>query len=149
MIPSLWFILLLSCFSSRIVVAFSSANDSHLVADNWSCHPFGLCEACPEDSLHEPFCQPFGNRRLVHCLQSEEENDRVQHGGVHPVIGEIPAWEACGRIVSQEMADFWEFVLCNALIASLSLFVLYNRSRAVASRRRKALAARIGVQRPW
>lgn len=115
--------------------------------------------------LHEPFCQPFGNRQLVHCLLSVEEDERIHHGGVHPVPGEIPAWSSCGRIVAQETADFWEFAvrfafagntsyfliiwqLCNAFFASIGLFVLYKRSRSVAEQRRKALVARI-VHRPW
>jgi hypothetical protein len=25
--------------------------------------------------------------------------------------GEIPAWKSCGRIVSQERADYWEFMV--------------------------------------
>ncbi|KAF6757806.1 hypothetical protein DFP72DRAFT_224873 [Ephemerocybe angulata] len=43
----------------------SEGNDtsSHLV-----CKPFGECEPCPPESLGEPFCQPFGNRRLMHCV---------------------------------------------------------------------------------
>ncbi|KAI0263055.1 hypothetical protein BC834DRAFT_332802 [Gloeopeniophorella convolvens] len=32
------------------------------------CRPFGECEPCPPEALKEPFCQPFGNRRLLHCL---------------------------------------------------------------------------------
>ncbi|KAI0271023.1 hypothetical protein BGY98DRAFT_923162, partial [Russula aff. rugulosa BPL654] len=30
--------------------------------------PFGECEPCPHEVLKEPFCQPFGNRRLLHCF---------------------------------------------------------------------------------
>src|ERR1700722_6400320 len=43
--------------------------------------------------------------------------------------GETPAWESCGRIVEQEREDFWEFIGCNALFASLSLFVMFVRSK--------------------
>ncbi|KAJ7723362.1 hypothetical protein B0H16DRAFT_1598605 [Mycena metata] len=32
------------------------------------CTPAGDCEPCPADSLQEPFCQPFGSRRLMHCV---------------------------------------------------------------------------------
>ncbi|KAG8800218.1 hypothetical protein FRC16_003394 [Serendipita sp. 398] len=113
------------------------------------CHPFGECEPCPEDALNESFCKPFGNRRLVHCLLNQEENERIKHGASHPVIGEIPAWEACGRSVPAETRDFWEFVFCNAALAAISILVLYARSRTVNTERRKALAARIGVQRAW
>ncbi|KAI0305249.1 hypothetical protein B0F90DRAFT_1177174 [Multifurca ochricompacta] len=39
------------------------ANDTESI-----CRPFGECEPCPHEVLREPFCQPFGNRRLLHCL---------------------------------------------------------------------------------
>jgi len=39
------------------------ANDTESI-----CRPFGECEPCPNEVLREPFCQPFGNRRLLHCL---------------------------------------------------------------------------------
>ena len=29
----------------------------------------------------------------------------------HLMKGEIPAWQSCGRIVSQERADYWEFMV--------------------------------------
>lgn len=50
----------------------------------------------------QPFCQPFGNRRLLHCKSSKESDGRST---------EVPAWEACGKVVKQERQDFWEFVV--------------------------------------
>ncbi|KAI9458922.1 hypothetical protein BJY52DRAFT_404784 [Lactarius psammicola] len=41
------------------------ANDTESI-----CRPFGECEPCPHEYMREPFCQPFGNRRLLHCLPS-------------------------------------------------------------------------------
>ncbi|KIM33721.1 hypothetical protein M408DRAFT_84088 [Serendipita vermifera MAFF 305830] len=141
-----------TCFA----VQPSPPHDASAPVESYQCHPFGQCEPCPEDALHEPFCKPFGHRRVVHCmLRKGDGSDTVgdPHNGAgsgsHPIYGEIPAWETCGRSVRQETADFWEFVFCNAALASISLFVLYNRSRAIASLRRKALVARIGIQRTW
>ncbi|KAF8828043.1 hypothetical protein HHX47_DHR4001062 [Lentinula edodes] len=31
------------------------------------------------------------------------------------IIGETPTWESCGRIISRERADFYEFIACNVL----------------------------------
>lgn len=41
------------------------ANDTESI-----CRPFGECKPCPHEVLSEPFCQPFGNRRFLHCLPS-------------------------------------------------------------------------------
>ncbi|PCH44853.1 hypothetical protein WOLCODRAFT_91023 [Wolfiporia cocos MD-104 SS10] len=131
------------------------------------CLPFGSCEPCPEDALHEPFCQPFGNRRLVHCApaaNSTHPADRPAHqlptagGDPHdsrprpsatPDIrqGEIPAWESCGRIVEKERADFYEFLACNFFIAILALLVLFARSKRLQAMHARQLAARIGLVR--
>ena len=54
----------------------------------------------------QPFCQPFGNRRLLHCKSSKESDGRST---------EVPAWEACGKVVKQERQDFWEFVVSPSL----------------------------------
>jgi hypothetical protein len=66
--------------------------------------------------MDEPFCKPLGNRRVVHCLHlngsSTEHDPHADTGsGSHPILGEIPAWETCGRSVAIETADFWEFVV--------------------------------------
>ena len=53
--------------------------------------------------LHEPFCQPFGNRRLLHCREADSPDVDKE--------GELLAWESCGRIVAKERADFFEFVV--------------------------------------
>ncbi|CAG8665291.1 13724_t:CDS:2, partial [Acaulospora colombiana] len=66
-------------------------------SQSFQCHPFGLCEPCPEDS--------------VSLYIRTNSTGATPHGqGSHPILGEIPAWETCGRIVGQETADFWEFV---------------------------------------
>ncbi|EIM81983.1 uncharacterized protein STEHIDRAFT_65361, partial [Stereum hirsutum FP-91666 SS1] len=38
------------------------------------CRPFGNCEPCPDNALHEPFCEPFGNRRLMHCVPASSNS---------------------------------------------------------------------------
>lgn len=53
---------------------------------------------------NQPFCQPFGNRRLLHCKPSSHDTKAKQ-------AGEVPAWEACGKVVAKERQDFWEFVV--------------------------------------
>ncbi|KAF5318575.1 hypothetical protein D9619_010675 [Psilocybe cf. subviscida] len=111
---------------------------SHLL-----CTPFGACEPCPPDAINEPFCQPFGNRRLMHCINGTAP-DHTQDGGV---TGEVPAWETCGRIVPKERADFYEFVACNVAFAAIALGVLFFRSRRLQVDRARQLAARIGLIR--
>jgi hypothetical protein len=95
--------------------------------------------------LQEPFCQPFGNRRLVHCVPLASTS-RPQLQEAHPK-GEIPAWESCGRIVQQERADFGEFVFCNALLCAIALVVVFTRSRRLQALQAGRLAARIGLSR--
>jgi hypothetical protein len=81
--------------------------------------------------------------------------------------GEIPAWQSCGRIVSQERADYWEFMVlhtvlffavlgsdalsqfANVAFAAVALLVLYKRSQSLLAQQERTLAARIGVRRPW
>ena len=139
-----------------------------------TCIPFGRCEPCPEDSvcthdlspsdsvlanwpqLREPFCQPFGNRRLMHCTLDEDSTispstlSSQQHDShpPHPRSkGEIPAWQSCGRIVSKERSDYFEFILCNAFFAAGALALLFARSRRMEIMHARQLAARIGLVR--
>lgn len=118
------------------------------------CRADGLCERCPESSIHEPFCQPYGNRRLIKCLPLTPENERTLEEAARlalagkPVphsLGETPAWEACGKVIAVERADYWEFVLCNAFFASFSLFVVLARGKQLAALQYRRLAARIGL----
>ncbi|KAF9069513.1 hypothetical protein BDP27DRAFT_1222513 [Rhodocollybia butyracea] len=134
------------------------------------CIPFGECEPCPSDELDKPFCQPFGNRRLMHCKNATTSSSsyytpsthdpRAMFGppgsehnskpGPHPPIrpvGETPAWESCGRIISQERADFYEFIACNVLFALCAILVVYVRSRRRHALHARQLAARIGLIR--
>ncbi|KAF5390033.1 hypothetical protein D9757_003880 [Collybiopsis confluens] len=144
------------------------------------CTPFGVCEPCPADQLDKPFCQPFGNRRLMHCQNATSSPHRPKphhkfrripppqqqyQGDLNPfpvasdessqrpplpppsTIGETPAWESCGRIVSQERADFYEFVACNLLFAIGAILVVYIRSRRRHVMQARQLAARIGLIR--
>ncbi|KAF8434777.1 hypothetical protein L210DRAFT_3613776 [Boletus edulis BED1] len=114
------------------------------------CVPFGECEPCPPDALHEPFCQPFGNRRLMHCSL----NNQTITSTVAPttpsqpsIQGELPAWQSCGRIVARERADFYEFLACNLLFAIVALSIALVRSRTVEARQARRLVARIGLTR--
>ncbi|KAJ4468876.1 hypothetical protein J3R30DRAFT_1616826 [Lentinula aciculospora] len=148
------------------------------------CIPFGECEPCPSDELDRPFCQPFGNRRLMHCHNASSssyssssyyEGSRIslrpripppdrQHNpnpdsnsnhasSPRPPsrpsnkIGETPAWESCGRIISRERADFYEFIACNVIFAIGALLVVYIRSRRLHALHARQLAARIGLIR--
>ncbi|KAK7439404.1 hypothetical protein VKT23_017625 [Stygiomarasmius scandens] len=130
----------------------SPGNDTHS-GNQLICEPFGLCEPCPPDALQEPFCQPFGNRRLMHCRNatSPSSHDRDLHEGPRQSqslpLGETLAWEACGRIVGQERADFYEFVGCNLLFAVVSIVVVFLRSRRLHAMQARQLAARIGLIR--
>lgn len=148
----LWlFRFILSC----IAPALAQNNASPVVTSDVVCRPFGPCESCPDDALHEPFCQPFGNRRLMHCTSTNripyDSKTPPGHGIMRhssdPPQGETPAWESCGRIVVQERADFWEFVACNVLFASIGLFLVYARSKKMQALQARNLAARIGLIR--
>ncbi|KAH8115959.1 hypothetical protein DFH11DRAFT_1583145 [Phellopilus nigrolimitatus] len=127
------------------------------------CYPAGACEPCPEDLLQEPFCQPFGNRRLLHCLAVPPSYDTLSpskliqegkdtssstsspHPPERPPQSSLPAWESCGRRVPKERADFFEFVLCNVIFAALALAGVLIRSERMRAVRARRLAARIGV----
>ncbi|KAG6866943.1 hypothetical protein C0991_003859 [Blastosporella zonata] len=79
-------------------------------------------------------------------IDSDLEIDVATFKAEHPE-GETPAWESCGRIVSQERADFFEFVACNIVFASIALVVLFARSKRLRALQARQLAARIGVIR--
>ncbi|EJD05424.1 uncharacterized protein FOMMEDRAFT_165854 [Fomitiporia mediterranea MF3/22] len=136
------------------------------VEEDVICHPAGSCEACPDDLLQEPYCQPFGNRRLLHCrvVSSSTPNNDVQDSenapdrtdgaaesppshnpADRPPQSALPAWESCGRRVPKERADFFEFVLCNVIFAALALTGVLIRSERMRAVRARRLAARIGV----
>lgn len=164
-------VLLFTCILQACVCAQVDQADGspprhqNVTQEEVSCRPVGDCEACPHELLHEPFCQPFGNRRRMHCvnitatalfpsipvhigaplpphsaLTQPHSNDNRQ-------LDETTAWESCGRIVDQERADFWEFIACNVLFAGISLFVLFARSRRLQALQARQLAARIGLIR--
>ena len=106
--------------------------------------------------MNEPFCQAFGNRRLMHCLnstsiiapeQTQPSNGPVDHPDAPHPEGEILAWESCGRIPARERADFYEFVACNVVFALISLCILFLRSRRLQLMQARHLAARIGLIR--
>jgi len=54
------------------------------------CRPFGTCEPCPEDALHEPFCKPFGNRRLMHCTSVTTTEPSSSHSPEAPSPDQPP-----------------------------------------------------------
>lgn len=64
-----------------------------------------------------------------------------------PIQGETPAWQSCGRIVTGERADFYEFLGYNLFVAAVALSVALVRSRTVEARQARRLAARIGLVR--
>lgn len=117
-----------------------------------TCRPFGACEPCPVDALHEPFCHPFGNRQLMHCSNTTTPTTRPQDEP-HPIppppgaLGETPAWQSCGRVPAQERADFYEFVACNLFFATVAIGVSLFRSRRIEAHQARRLAARIGLVR--
>ncbi|KAJ3805740.1 hypothetical protein F5876DRAFT_91389 [Lentinula aff. lateritia] len=130
------------------------------------CFPFGECEPCPPDELDKPFCQTFGNRLFMHwhnassssffppATQSQSEFQfRLQllptHPSSHPptIVGETPVWEFCGRIISRERADLYEFIVCNVLFAVGAMLVVYIRSRRRHALQTMQLAARISLIR--
>ncbi|KAF8345343.1 hypothetical protein F5887DRAFT_178828 [Amanita rubescens] len=147
-------------FTSRFVIALGIRDETHASNGTQSeliCLPFGICEPCPEDALHEPFCRPFGNRRLMHCVNGTttgptDENhssgtptSSLDHDEPDHPEGETLAWESCGRIPSRERADFYEFVACNILFTVISLVVLFARSKRLQAIHARQLAARIGL----
>ncbi|KAI8986652.1 hypothetical protein BD414DRAFT_486663 [Trametes punicea] len=150
----LWTLLL------QIVHAQLANNGTGLI-----CKPFGTCEPCPDDALHEPFCQPFGNRRLMHCVPAPSAATTasehatatapvVSPGSTDPETrptapwrGETLGWESCGRIVEKERADFYEFFACNLFLAIVSIAVVLARSKRLQAIQARQLAARIGLVR--
>ncbi|KAJ7669312.1 hypothetical protein DFH06DRAFT_1038336 [Mycena polygramma] len=162
---------LLWVLSLLFMTCFAAQTIHGEVPANLTCTPAGVCEPCPADILQEPFCQPFGSRRLMHCVNdtapaSHPHPIPPQHPGRPPVLddradltpyprtadphshaGETLAWAACGRIVSQERADFFEFVACNVLFAIVALFGVFSRARRMRALQARQLAARIGVGR--
>ncbi|KAH9849558.1 hypothetical protein C2E23DRAFT_838585 [Lenzites betulinus] len=143
----LWFVWQVTS-SLHAVQAQTTSNASDLI-----CKPFGTCEPCPEDALHEPFCQPFGNRRLMHCLPISSAPGKDQASGVNPdaapsaLQGETLGWESCGRIVEKERADFYEFFACNLFIGIVAITVVLAQSKRIQAVQARHLAARIGLVR--
>ncbi|KGB75152.1 hypothetical protein I307_04201 [Cryptococcus deuterogattii 99/473] len=107
-------------------------------AGDLTCRPFGECSPCPKDELDQAFCLPFGNRRLLHCIPAYANTSMSQQG-------EVPAWEACGKVVKKETQDFYEFVTANLLFLIVALTILWARTSALAAEQYRQLAARIGI----
>jgi len=157
------FLLFLLCWTNHS----SAQHHNQSNTDQSICRPFGECEPCPQDALHEPFCQPFGNRRLMHCSPNTTapsidadhsptnypyptaapESHATQPPKSRAPQGETPAWQSCGRIPAQERADFYEFFACNVAFAAGALAIALIRSRRVETRQARRLAARIGLVR--
>ncbi|KAF9239321.1 hypothetical protein BU15DRAFT_46849, partial [Melanogaster broomeanus] len=146
--------LIFSCFLQIVIAQSPSPNAT---TTPLACHPFGECEPCPPDARNEPFCQPFGNRRLMHCSPSRAYPSREPMPSYYPyptstpssspIHGETPAWQSCGRIPAQERADFYEFLACNVFFCAVALSVALLRSRALEARQARRVAARIGLVR--
>ncbi|KAF9260551.1 hypothetical protein L218DRAFT_574517 [Marasmius fiardii PR-910] len=114
------------------------------------CWPVGDCEPCPRDVLNEPFCQPFGTRRLMDCFNDipggVDASSPTLQPHIHPPVGEkaTRAWQPCGRIVNQERADFFEFVACNVVLAIVAILIVLWRTKRMHMLQTRQLAARIG-----
>ncbi|KAI9062218.1 hypothetical protein FKP32DRAFT_1593792 [Trametes sanguinea] len=149
----LWILLL----EIQVALAQVPSNGTGLV-----CKPFGTCEPCPDDALHEPFCQPFGNRRLMHCVPASTATTSVwghrpttTHATstpdtplpTHASHGETLGWESCGRIVEKERADFYEFFASNLFLAVAAIAVVLARTKRLQAMQARQLAARIGLVR--
>ncbi|KAF8217760.1 hypothetical protein K438DRAFT_1656667 [Mycena galopus ATCC 62051] len=160
--------LLLWVLSLFLMTSFAAQTIYDEVPVDLICTPAGECEPCPADTLQEPFCQPFGSRRLVHCANGTVSTHSIpDHTGRPPLLddreaglsipraadkphshaGETLAWASCGRIVPQERADFFEFVACNLLFAAIALFGVFTRARRMRALQARQLAARIGLGR--
>jgi len=148
----IWIFFIQPILAQESMITPSASNDTRSLL----CTPFGACEPCPTDSINQPFCQPFGNRRLMHCINSTTTS--ISPETTHPLPdhhppdtphpeGEILAWESCGRIPAREKADFYEFVACNVAFALISLCMLFLRSRRLRLMQARQLAARIGLIR--
>ena len=151
------------------------------------CVPAGQCEPCPADlvrhtsssyactctdattifnQLHEPFCQPFGTRRLMHCTppsssSASSTSDHSSTSNTQPRQHDsnpsttfqthsrgIPGFEPCGRITSLERYDFYEFVAFNLGLGILAVGGVVFRSRLMRARQVRTIAARIGLGGP-
>ena len=108
---------------------------------------------------------PFGNRRLLHCLPPEQAHDLDENGEVRLHAGEVPAWEACGKVIEDEKRDYWEFIvsilksdhikligvmtfllqIANLLFLIVALTILWARTSTLAQAQYRQLAARIGI----
>ncbi|KAF7334278.1 hypothetical protein MSAN_02389400 [Mycena sanguinolenta] len=158
--------LLLWVLSLLFMTCFAAQTIHNELPTDLICTPAGDCEPCPADYLQEPFCQPFGSRRLMHCangtappipehtawppiLDNRDTTTSIPRAAEQPHshTGETLAWAACGRIVRQERADFFEFVACNLLFAAFALFGVLTRSRRLRAIQARQLAARIGLGR--
>ncbi|KAL7420034.1 hypothetical protein Q5752_004999 [Cryptotrichosporon argae] len=114
-------------------------------AEDLVCRPFGECEPCPEDELSQPFCLPFGNRRLLHCIPASKQDDAYETDDRAQPPGEVPAWEACGKVVKAEERAFYEFVTANVLFLVVALAIYGIRTSTLATAQYRQLAARIGI----
>ncbi|PWN23808.1 hypothetical protein BCV69DRAFT_279722 [Microstroma glucosiphilum] len=123
----------------------------------FSCRSLSACEPCPPQTRNHPFCRPYGNRRLVSCkanssrrdsLESQKQNVTSRAGvgeeqGISAVAAameravkppppadlEFQGWEACGKVISSETRDYFEFVLILILLGLGSLVMLVRRNR--------------------
>lgn len=113
----------------------------------FSCRSLSACEPCPPQTRNHPFCRPYGNRRLVSCkakssrrnLGEVEGQTITRRAGIEveqaggalaaaveravkpppPADQEFQGWEACGKVISSETRDYFEFVVsCDPASAS-------------------------------
>ncbi|KAJ9104084.1 hypothetical protein QFC20_004661 [Naganishia adeliensis] len=61
--------------TERSTSANGRKQDYKKPVDDLVCRPFGECGPCPEDEIYQPYCHPYGNRRLVHCIPHTDGDD--------------------------------------------------------------------------
>ncbi|GAA5865260.1 hypothetical protein JCM1840_003967 [Sporobolomyces johnsonii] len=123
------------------LLAAGEAGDSYDLSPDEASDPgtkLSLEEAELQDALDHD--RDRRRRRTRSSLEGTNANARRQSSGVQRMV---EAYEACPRVVRQEKADFFEFVLCNLFFACAALSVLVYRQRTLAGRQFGRLAARI------
>ncbi|MBW0522729.1 hypothetical protein O181_062444 [Austropuccinia psidii MF-1] len=127
-----------------------------LSTTNYLCRPIGPCLPCTSQELTSPVCEVYHNKRLVNCLDQssstilQRSEDIIKASDQNKLDNglskvEFQTWEACERVISQERKDYFEFIICNAFIATVSLVTYGFRTKYLVVKQYSNLAARIGI----
>ncbi|KDN43208.1 hypothetical protein K437DRAFT_154309 [Tilletiaria anomala UBC 951] len=112
---------------------------SNVSPGQWACKVIGNCQPCPEDSLHFPYCQPYANRLPVSCAPLSSSTNSASPQSTEYIKG----WQQCGKSVSQERWDYFEFTVFTAFIAVIGLIVFIRRQKILSERHYSVLNQRI------